>query len=232
MSRITIREAETLSENSQKSYSWFQLKNDHDIKKVRLLVNTIDDIDAFVVHSIEVNGRNKWVNCTRDNETDPLDNCVYCKNGDKARVRVFLQLQDVETGDLLIWDRSPQIIQILRSVVKRINGPIYQTIIEIERVGKAGDPKTTYQFYPAERNERLRLEDLVKPLDIERDVFYHAGSSNRQENTYDETSYEPRGSSQPTYETPRDARDTTNDTTSVEEIGNTEVPSRGTRRVF
>lgn len=225
MSRITIREAETLSENSQKNYSWFQLKNDHDVKKVRLLVNTIDDIDAFVVHSIEINGRNKWVNCTRNNETEPLDNCVYCKNGDKARVRVFLQLQDVETGELLIWDRSPQIIQILRSVVKRINGPIYQTIIEVERVGKAGDPKTTYQFYPAERNERLSLGDLVKPLDIERDVFYHGGTSINKENTYDETSYEPRGSSQTTIESVRD-------TTNVEEIGNAEVPNRGSRRVF
>ena len=229
MSRITIREAETLSENSQKGYQWFQLKNDHDVKRVRLLINSIDDIDAFVVHSVEINGRNRWINCTRNNEAEPLDNCIYCKNGDKARVRVFLQLQDVETGELLIWDRSPQIIQILRGVVKRINGPIYQTVIEVERVGKAGDPRTTYQFYPVDRNERLRLEDLIKPLNIEKDVFYHSGLT--QENKYDENSYEPRNDLQPTDK--MDTRNTVYENSSnVDEIGNNEVPVRGTRRVF
>lgn len=169
MARLGLAAAEAMGASSGERTNWFTLENDRQVARVRILANSVDDLDVFSLHRIALNNGERYINCLRDRADDPTDKCPLCAAGtNRATPRVFLQLYNVDDGKVYIWDRGIQIIQKLRSLERRIQGPLYQTIIEIERNGRKGDQHTTYEFYQTNsRDTTLTLEQLPAKVDLE-----------------------------------------------------------------
>lgn len=174
MARLNLAEAESMGSNGGERINWFQLDEDGQVARVRILANTVDDLDVFSLHRIALGNGERYINCLRTHEDDPIEKCPLCQDGKirRASPRVFLQLLNVDDGKVYVWDRGIQIITKLRSVERRIQGPLYQTVIEIERNGRKGDQHTTYEFYPtSSRDSTLTLEQLPPRFDLENSGF-------------------------------------------------------------
>ena len=137
---------------------YFSLKNDGDKKVVRILYNTSADMDGYNIHVIKVNGYDTEVNCLR-NYTDPLDACPLCEAKKKSFVRFYVPVFDEETGDAVIWKRGQSFYSQLTELSNKCH-PLIGYPVTIERHGKAGDVKTTYEMYTDAEDDGTTLEDL------------------------------------------------------------------------
>ena len=155
MARFNINEVENYG--GQGGGGFFSLKNDKDVATVRFMYNTIDDVEGYAVHEIEVDGKKRYVNCLRE-YNQPLDDCPLCAAKFKVLARLFVILYDVESEEVKIWDRGKTFFSKLSSLCARYN-PLVSTPFEIERNGKKGDTKTTYETYALDTDD-VTLEDL------------------------------------------------------------------------
>jgi len=155
MGRFSVHEADNYG--GQGGGGFFSLKNDKDVATVRFMYNTIDDVDGFAVHEIEVDGRKRYVNCLRE-YTQPVDDCPLCAAKQRVLAKVFVHVYDEETQELKIWDRGKTFFSKISSLCARYN-PLVSTPFEIERNGKKGDTNTTYETY-ALATDDVTLEDL------------------------------------------------------------------------
>ena len=124
---------------------------------VRFMYNTIDDVEGFSVHEVEVDGKRRYVNCIRE-YGDPMDNCPLCAARMKLVTKLFILLYDCESDQIKIWDRGSTFQKRLESLFARYN-PLVATAFDIERSGKPHDMGTTYSFFPVETDE-TQIEDL------------------------------------------------------------------------
>jgi hypothetical protein len=134
--------------------SFFSLKDDKDAAVVRFLHGDEDDIDWYIVHNVEINGKRRHVKCPETSD------CPLCKSGDKPKLRVFLQLVDKRDSETKVWERGQNFIPTLLSFINRY-GTLCGQPIEIERQGKAGDMKTQYLLYALDKDNKT-LDDLPK----------------------------------------------------------------------
>ena len=155
MARFNINEVENYE--GQGGGGFFSLKNDKDVATVRFMYNTIDDVEGYSVHEIEVDGKKRYVNCLRE-YNQPLDDCPLCAAKFRVVARLFVILYDVESEEVKIWDRGKTFFSKLSSLCARYN-PLVSTPFEIERNGKKGDTKTTYETYALDTDD-VTLEDL------------------------------------------------------------------------
>ena len=155
MARFNVNEVENYG--GRGGGGFFSLKNDKDVATVRFMYNTIDDVEGYSVHEIEVDGKKRYVNCLRE-YNQPLDDCPLCAAKFKVRARLFVILYDVESEEVKIWDRGKTFFSKLSSLCARYN-PLVSTPFEIERNGKKGDTKTTYETYALDTDD-VTLEDL------------------------------------------------------------------------
>ena len=155
MARFNVNEVENYG--GQGGGGFFSLKNDKDVATVRFMYNTIDDVEGYSVHEIQVDGKKRYVNCLRE-YNQPLDDCPLCAAKFKVHARLFVILYDVESEEVKIWDRGKTFFSKLSSLCARYN-PLVSTPFEIERNGKKGDTKTTYETYALDTDD-VTLEDL------------------------------------------------------------------------
>jgi hypothetical protein len=155
MAQFNAHEADNYGGNGGGSF--FGLRDDKDTAVVRFCYNTLEDIHGYSVHEVEVDGKKRYVNCLR-NYNDPVDVCPLCANRYKLSARLFVQLYDVEADEVKVWDRGKNFFTKLSSLCSRYN-PLVATEFEIERNGKRGDQKTTYETYALETDDTT-LEDL------------------------------------------------------------------------
>ncbi len=158
MARINANQAEEMSSYNS---SWLKLKDDGDTAKVQFFARNEQDLDIFAVHKIKVDGRDRHVNCLRDYD-DPKDMCPMCMANLKLEAAVMLAMVDVDTQQVKIWQRGKSFLKTLHSLFNRYQ-PVDEKVFEIERVGKAGDMKTTYQIYRDERTEPVDMSEYEKP---------------------------------------------------------------------
>lgn len=137
--------------------SFFSLANDKDYEQVRLMYNSMDDVELFSVHEVEVNGQTYWVNCLREYD-EPLDNCPLCKQGNRLQVKMWVPLYLTRTEEVKVWERGRTFLSKLESSARRFN-PLVSNIFEIERNGKKGDQNTTYELIQIQHDE-VTLNDL------------------------------------------------------------------------
>lgn len=156
MARVKIEDAERFGSGMN---AFFQLKDDGDVEKVRVMYETLDDVDAYSLHRVQVGNSERYVSCLRESPDDPLDDCPLCKAGNRTLVKLFIPLYCIEDGTVKLWERGKSIIKRLQSLFSRYN-PLCGTILEIERNGKQGDNQTSYSFYPCDTEEKLTLDDL------------------------------------------------------------------------
>lgn len=139
------------------SGSFFSLQNDKDFETVRFMYNTMDDVEAFSVHEIQVGDQTYWVNCLREYD-QPVDDCPLCASGNKIQVKLWVPLYIENTGEVKIWERGRTFIAQLTSASRRFN-PLCATTFDIERNGKKGDQNTTYALINVP-GEPKTLEEL------------------------------------------------------------------------
>ena len=155
MARFNVNEIDNYG--GQGGGGFFSLKNDKDVATVRFMYNTIDDVEGFAVHEIEVDGRKRYVNCLRE-YNQPVDDCPLCAAKQRVLAKVFVPVYDEETQEIKIWDRGKTFFSKISSLCARYN-PLVSTPFEIERNGKKGDTKTTYETYALDTDD-VTLEDL------------------------------------------------------------------------
>jgi len=155
MARFNVNEVENYG--GQGGGGFFSLKNDKDVATVRFMYNTIDDVEGYAVHEIEVDGKKRYVNCLRE-YNQPLNDCPLCAAKSRVIAKLFVILYDVESEEVKIWDRGKTFFSKLSSLCARYS-PLVSTPFEIERNGKKGDTKTTYETYALDTDD-VTLEDL------------------------------------------------------------------------
>lgn len=137
--------------------SFFVLKDDKDVARVRFLYNGIEDIKGYSVHKVAVApDKERYVNCLRA-YNEPIDMCPFCAAQLKVTPRLFLQVYNEDAGECQLWERGKSYFSRMASLTSRYN-PLYNEVIEIERNGKKGDKQTTYEFYPIE-NSPVNIDD-------------------------------------------------------------------------
>lgn len=131
----------------QAKTEFFSLQNDKDSAVVRILLG--DELEAekdwFVVHQLEVNGKKRWIECSQESD------CPLCLDGSKQEVKLFLQVYDSRDGKLKVWERGSQFIQKIVGLIGKY-GSLVDRPFEIQRFGKRGDTKTTYEIYPLDKD--------------------------------------------------------------------------------
>lgn len=155
MARFSYEERDLYG--GQANGSFFSLQNDGDIASVRFMYETIDDVEGYAVHKIEVDGKERYVNCLREHGQEK-DVCPLCAAGYNQLAKLFVPLYDTKSEEVKIWERGKTFFSKLGSLCARYN-PLCGTIIEIERIGKKGDTNTKYETYVIESDETT-LEDL------------------------------------------------------------------------
>ena len=168
MGRVSI--SKSGSYGSASANGFFSLADDKDSAVVTFLYEEEDgsDIDYFVVHQVEVDGRNRYVNCnaiSEDGEGIHPENCPLCEEGYPRIEKLFLQLYNENTGQVETWDRGRSYVQKIVTLINKY-GPLVNQPFEIIRSGKKGDQRTTYEFFPESPNDEVTLDDFPEKSEL------------------------------------------------------------------
>lgn len=139
---------------------YFRLANDKDVATVRFLYNGIDDVEGLSVHRVEVDGKNRYVNCLRE-YNDPVDACPFCRERMYTTAKLFIPVYNVSEDKIQIWERGKQFFQKISSLCSRYENLVSHEF-EVERHGKANDTSTTYEVYEVNQDDTT-LEDFDVP---------------------------------------------------------------------
>ena len=143
MARFGVNDADKYG--GQGGAGYFSLKDDKDVARVRFLFDSIEDVEGFAVHEVEIDGKKRYVNCLRE-YGQPLDVCPFCAAKKFVQVKYFIPLYNIDEGKVQTWERGKKFGQKLSSLCSRYPH-LVSHIFEIERNGKAGDQQTTYEIY-------------------------------------------------------------------------------------
>lgn len=148
-------------EEQGKSFEYFSLKDDKDTAVVRFLYDSLEELDWYVVHEVQINGKKRWLKCTED------EVCPQCRAAQKPKLKLFLQLEDDrDPGVLKIWERGQNFIPKMVGLLERY-GTLIDRKVEVERDGKAGDKRTKYHLYPLDAEEDFDIEDItIEKIDL------------------------------------------------------------------
>lgn len=155
MARFRADEADNYG--GQGGAGFFQLRNDGDVARVRFMYNSIDDVEGFSVHTVEINGKKRYVNCLRD-YNQPIDECPFCKDRQFVSAKLFIPIYDEDDGTVKVWERGKKFFSKITSLCARYPD-VVSHVFEIERNGKPGDTQTTYEIYEVEHDD-TKMEDL------------------------------------------------------------------------
>lgn len=155
MPKINFNEAESYSSGG----SFFGLSDDGKVAQVQFLIDNEDDIEVYATHKVEVSGKTVTVNCLREPGAS-IDDCPLCKAKHGVSVGVYVRL--IHDNRIKIWSRGKTFYQKFANLVRRYK-PLSSHTIEIERVGKSGDPSTSYDFYDIDTVKNVKNKnDLLK----------------------------------------------------------------------
>lgn len=137
---------------TEEGVGFFSLKNDGDEAIVRIMCDSMDDLEIMTVHPVTIGNSsfpNRQVNCLR-NPREPLENCPLCAAGEQVKQKVFIKMiqYDPETRKprAVVWDRVASIFAPkLKSFLDNY-GPLSHIMCKIIRHGSGR--KTTYDIVP------------------------------------------------------------------------------------
>ena len=161
MAKFGINEADNYG--GQGGGGYFSLKNDKDTARVRFLYDSVEDIEGFAVHEVEIDGKKRFVNCLRE-YGQPVNVCPFCADQRFVAVKYFVPLYNLDTDKIQTWERGKKFGQKLSSMCARYPHLVSHTF-EIERNGKTGDTQTTYEIYETgQDNTTIDQFDIPNPL--------------------------------------------------------------------
>lgn len=186
MAKINIGNAGKYT--SVQTSEYFTLKDDGDIAEVRFLYEDPNgaDMDYYLVHVIEIDDGGKYpkrknVSCLAVDEDGHVhkEDCPLCKAGYRTQEKLFLQLYDEADGKLKVWERGKTFVGKIVSFLNRY-GSLVERPFEIERKGKKGDMKTTYEIFALEKDSKT-LADFPSKVEIEGTFVTKASKSEMQQ---------------------------------------------------
>lgn len=167
MARINIKNAGKYTNNGGSEY--FTLKDDGDTARVRFLYDDPDanDIDFFLVHPVEIDGKRRYVACNAVDDEGRMhrEDCPLCQSGNRPQEKLFLQLYDEDEEKLKIWERGKNFIPKIVSFINRY-GSLVNQAFDIERHGKKGDTQTTYELYAC-KDDGAQISDFPEKQELE-----------------------------------------------------------------
>ena len=155
MARFRYDEAEHYG--GQGGTGFFSLKNDKDVATVRFMYNSIDDVEGYAVHQVQIDGKKRYVNCLRE-YNQPVDACPFCKAKMFTTAKLFIPVYNEDTGKVQIWERGKKFFSKISSICARYPNVVSHKF-EIERNGKPRETTTTYEIYEVDKDDTT-LEDL------------------------------------------------------------------------
>lgn len=166
MAKISLNDAGKFA--SQSSNDYFTLENDGDTARVRFLYDDPngEDVDYYLVHEVQIGDRKRYVACRAITDEGKLDTdlCPLCQAGYKRVEKLFLQLYNEDTDKVETWERGRTFVAKISTYINRYK-QLVKYPIDIERHGKKGDQKTTYELFPLEPDEST-LEDFPEKSNL------------------------------------------------------------------
>lgn len=141
--------------------SFFTLKDDGDVARVRFMYNSMEDVVGYAVHEVEIDGKKRYVNCLRS-YNEPKSNCPFCAANSFQRAKLYIPVYDIDEDEVKVWERGKNFFAKMSALCARYsnaNTPLVAHTFDIERHGKKGDTSTTYEIYETGADD-TRLEDL------------------------------------------------------------------------
>lgn len=164
MARFNHETAENYGGNG--GHGFFSLANDKDTATVRFMYDSIDDLQGYAVHEVEIDGRKRYVNCLREYNS-PIDDCPFCKEHHFQLAKLYIPLYVLDekgNGEVKLWERGKKFISKISSLCSRYPN-LCSHIFEIERNGKKGEQTTTYEIYEVDKDATI-MEDLPEVPEI------------------------------------------------------------------
>ena len=135
----------------------FTLKEDGDTARVRILIDTPDDLRGVWTHWLQVNGRGRHVLCLADGECKDekvyRQQCPICRFGKtskegKRNVKFFIPMLNLDTNEYVIWERGYNLAknQSFLNLLSEYPKELYKQVVEIQIIGNANDYNTEYTF--------------------------------------------------------------------------------------
>lgn len=165
MARFTGENIEQYGANESSKGSYFSLKNDKDVARVRFLYNSAEDIEGFSVHRVQVGDRERYVNCLREYNS-PISDCPFCQNKIPVQAKLFVPLYNEDAQQLQTWERGKKFYGKISGLCARYNNIVSRTF-DIERSGKPGDTSTTYEIFPVGDPDGTTIEDILDDLGVD-----------------------------------------------------------------
>jgi hypothetical protein len=128
---------------------FFSLKDDGDSAKVRILHTDDQDLDLVLVHKVEVDGKERWVECIAEENNGV---CPLCEKYGAPTLKLFIFLLDHADEKIKVWERGSTMIDFLIGFIDKY-GYMNNRDYEIVRHGKKNDNKTSYQLFPEDKCE-------------------------------------------------------------------------------
>lgn len=158
-----------LDKYSQDQVGYFSLKDDGDSCRVRILYESLDDVEGYCVHRVKDKyGNQRYVNCIRNYE-DAMDVCPCCSSPNiddrKTVTKFWIPLYKVDEGEAVLWDRGKAMYkQLATLMVEKGGAPFCGHVFTIERHGKAGSMDTNYELIDEGVDETV-LDDILEEID-------------------------------------------------------------------
>lgn len=146
---------------SQGNNEFFTLADDKDTARVRLLYETAEELDWYVVHEVTIGGKKRWLQCTEEAD------CPCCVRANTPQLKLFLQLEDQRDMKVKTWERGQKMIPKIMELFTKYGAPCTR-LFEVERQGKKGDSNTDYEFFALEADGKS-LADLPPKQDFTAD---------------------------------------------------------------
>jgi hypothetical protein len=147
--------------------SFFSLKDDGDVARVRFMYNSMEDVVGYAVHEVEIDGKKRYVNCLRS-YNEPKSKCPFCNANSFQRAKLYIPMYDIDEEEVKIWERGKNFFAKMSALCARYSNastPLVAHTFDVERHGKKGDTSTTYEIYETGSDD-TRLEDLPEIPDI------------------------------------------------------------------
>ena len=142
---------------------YFSLKNDKDVAQVRFMYDSVDDVEGYAVHQVEIDDKKRYVNCLRE-YNQPKDVCPFCRENMFTTAKLFIPIYNIDQDRVQVWERGKKFISKISSLCARYPHVVSHKF-EIERNGKPGETTTTYEIYEVGQ-DNTTLEDLPEQSDV------------------------------------------------------------------
>ena len=230
MAIITADQIDYSTQGTSSAVGFFSLKNDGEEAIVRIMCDSMADLEIMTVHPVTVGNSafpNRQVNCLRS-PRDPLEMCPLCASGEKVRQKVFIKMLQYDpitkVATPVVWDRVASVFAPrIKSFIDNY-GPLSHIMCKIIRHGTGKNTiydiipninpqeynETNYPILPDAFKDFSVLGRMVMDKNAE-DIltFMRTGSfpekpvSQTNQNQYNQPQYsQPPQNSQPQYSTP------------------------------